>query len=187
MVDTSTLDPWAAPIPVGTPGGRVFPRAMVTGHRPKHLTAAEQAWSQVALHRAAWRLRSVYGTVHGISGLALGADTWWAMAVLASGMDLHAYIPFEAQSATWPAADQAVWHELRRRASSVTVVSDGGYDVRALHARNEAMLADADLVVALYKDGTPGGTASAIAKARRRGQPILLLDPTAQKMRRQGW
>lgn len=160
---------------------------MVTGHRPQHLNAAEQAWAQVSLMHTAWRLRSVYGTAHGISGLALGADTWWALGVLASGMHLHAHIPFEDQPIKWPAADQSMWRELRRKATTEKVIGGQGYDVKMLHARNDSMLADADLVVALFKPGTTGGTASAVTKAQRRGLPLLMLDPTARTIKREGW
>lgn len=164
---------------------------MVTGHRPKHLTAVEAAWSQVALHRVAWRLRSGYDTKVGTTGMALGADTWWGLAVLGSGMDLHAYIPYTSQPDAWPAADRALWAELRRRARHEVVVGGTSYDVRALHARNDAMLDATEtaggLVIVLYKPGTAGGTATAVATARRRGLPILLLDPGARAIVREGW
>lgn len=180
--------PWDEPLTVNrTPGIEQFTRVMVTGHRPQHLDAGEQAWSQAALASAAWRLRSVYGTTHGISGLALGADTWWALAVLASGMHLHIHVPFLDQPKKWPAADQAMWAELRRRAKTEKVIGGQEFDVKMLHARNDSMLNDAELVVALYKPGTKGGTASAVDKARKRGLPLLLLDPAARKMSREGW
>lgn len=173
------------------PGIEVFPTAMVTGHRPKNLTGAEIAWAQVALHHTAWRLRSKYGTTVGVSGMALGADTWWALAVLASGMHLHAHIPFLDQPKPWPEGDQVMWTELRRKATREVVVGGQGYDVKMLHARNESMLAEtaeaSGLVVAVYKPGTGGGTASAISKAEQRGLPMLLLDPTTRRIERKGW
>lgn len=185
-------NPWDDPLGIGRPlAVEVFCRAMVTGHRPQHLTPAEAAWSQVALTRTAWRLRSVYGMRHGISGFALGADTWWALAVLGCGAKLHAYIPFEEQDKTWPEADRELWAELRRRAHHEVVVGGRAYDVKMLHARNDAMLkatkAGSGVVVALYKPGTPGGTKSAVEKAEKMGLPRLLLDPTARKITREGW
>ena len=84
-----------------------------------------------------------------------------------------------------------MWRELRRRSRTVTVVGGKDYDVRMLHARNDSMLdataAGNGLVVALFKPGTKGGTASAIAKAEKRGLPLLMLDPVARKIRRVGW
>lgn len=177
-------NPWDEPLGIQRPlAVEVYSRAMVTGHRPQHLTPAEVAWSQVTLNHTAWRLRSVYGTRHGISGLALGADSWWALAVLASGMHLHSYIPFLDQPKKWNAEQQALWAELRRKSKTEVVVGGQEYNVGMLHARNDAMLADADLVVALFKPGTPGGTASAVKKARAKGQPLLLLDPTERSIK----
>jgi hypothetical protein len=148
----------------------------LSGHRPQHLAPDEAAWSQVALHNADGRLRSVYGTQVAISGMALGADTWWALAGLSAGMHLHAYIPFEAQPNKWPAKDQELWHELRRRAHVEVLVGGEEYDVTMLHARNAAMLAYGDLIVALFKTSTiKGGTFSAVTAARKTGQPLLVL------------
>lgn len=162
-------------------------RVMVTGHRPQSLSPAEVAWSQVTLHRVAARLRNQYGAETGISGMALGADTWWALAVLAAGMDLHAYLPFAEQPKKWPEHDRALWGELRGRAAHEVLVGGEHYDVRMLHARNDAMLEACDLVVALYKPGNRGGTASAVTKARQRGLPLLMLDPTRRHIERVGW
>lgn len=184
MTTRTPANPWDEPAGILTPRSvEVYPRAMVTGHRPKYLTESEMAWSQVALHHTAWRLRSVYGTQHAIAGGALGADTIWALAALAAGMHLHLYIPFEDQPNPWPAYDQAVWAELRRKAKTERIIGGKTYDVKMLHARNDAMLADADLVVALYIPGETGGTASAVAKARSKRQPLLLLDPRGRTIR----
>lgn len=179
------------PRPRDAHGPLTWPTVMVTGHRPHRLSPDEAAWSRVVLHRVAWRLRSVYGARTGISGLALGADTWWALAVIGCGMRLHAYVPFEEQAAKWSAADRALWSELRGRADQETVVGGQCYDVRALHARNDAMLEatadDSGLVVAVH-NGTPhGGTASAVQKAKDRGLPLLVVDPASRRITRVGW
>ena len=173
---------------------RTFVTCMVTGHRPQHLSASEMAWSQVALHTAAWRLRSRYGMQEAISGMAIGADTWWALGALASGAHLAAYIPFEDQANKWSETERAIWRELRQRAHREVVVAgpeNPGYDVRMLHARNDAMLkataAARGLVVALYKPGTTGGTASAVEKAEAAGLPMLMLNPVTRTLDRKGW
>jgi hypothetical protein len=191
FMTTKTRNPWTEPIGTFPLGPTVFSTAMVTGHRPHYLTEAEQAWSQVMLHHTAWRLRSVYGCQNGISGMALGADTWWALGVLSSGMNLHAYIPFEEQPKPWTEHDKAMWSELRRKAQYEVIVGGKTYDVKDLHARNDQMLyathEQNGLVVALYKEGESGGTASAVAKARRKGLPLLILDPAKRAVRKEGW
>jgi len=103
-----------------------------------------------------------------ISGFALGADTIWSLAALAAGMHLHAYIPFESQPNRWSKADQALWHSLRARAHYEVLVGGADFDGKVLFARNEAMIRDCDLVVALLRsDVTKGGTFSAVQSTRR--------------------
>lgn len=187
-----SIDPFdSEPKPIREPHFERWPTVMVTGHRPKLLSDSEAAWAQVALPNAAWRLRSVYGTGTAISGLALGADTWWALAALASGMHLHTFVPFEDQPAKWPQRDRDVWTELRSRATRETLVGGKTFDVRHLHARNDAMLQATreanGLVLALYKEGTGGGTHNAVNKARGLGLPLLILDPASRTVRREGW
>ncbi|GAB6857885.1 SLOG family protein [Microbacterium xylanilyticum] len=155
---------------------RSFPRVMVTGHRPKLMSAHQQRHSRTELERVAQKLTAVYGMEVGISGMALGADTDWAHAVLNAGVPLWSFVPFPQQAELWSDAQRSEWNELRSRAAREVVVADA-YSVRALHARNDAMLNDADLVVAVWDPRvTTGGTASCVRKARDRGMPIIHVD-----------
>lgn len=191
-------DPWAGPAAIATPAFERFDTVMVTGHRPQHLDAGERAWVQTALTNTAWRLRSTYGMAHAVTGMALGADIWWALAALATGVDLHAYVPFPTQPDFWSEDDQALWREiLDRCATTKTILDraprDRGESIRNLHARNDAMLnvtaRRSGLVVAVWKSETvaAGGTASAVKKARSLGLPLLICDPDTRRIRREGW
>ncbi|WP_152748233.1 DUF1273 domain-containing protein [Micromonospora sp. RV43] len=127
--------------------------------------------------RVAVKLREEHGTQIGVSGMALGVDTWWAQAVLAAGMELWAYVPFPQQPAKWQPADQEEWRRLRALASRVREFGPR-YDVRLLHARNDGMLLDAKAVTAVWLPGKKdGGTYSAVRKAGRLRLPVIHLDP----------
>lgn len=89
-----------------------FGRVALTGHRRQHLDASQQAWVREELGRVAVRLRDEFGCRVAMSGLATGADTWWADAALAAGLNLWAYVPFEEQARNWPPDDQAHWRHL---------------------------------------------------------------------------
>lgn len=190
-------DPWARPADIATPSFERFGTVMVTGHRRQHLGPEEQAWVKIALARTAWRLRSAYGMEHAITGMALGADLWWAQAAMACGADLHAYVPFPTQPDPWAAEDRALWAETLACCVTTKMVldrapADRGEAVRNLHARNDAMLSQTQrrqgLVVAVWKSEiTTGGTASAVKKARSLGLPLLIHDPTTRRIRREGW
>jgi len=156
---------------------KIFPKVMVTGHRPKSFGAGDELWSVRELHRTLKRLQRFHGVEEAISGMALGADTWWADSALSLGIPLAAYIPFEAQPDAWGRDDREKWRSLREQAHREVVLGDH-YDVRLLHARNDAMLRDADLCVALWrKSATSGGTFSAVKKAQAMGKPLIILDP----------
>lgn len=154
-----------------------YPRVMVTGHRPQKLPTDSHDWVRLELERVATKLRDTAGMEVGISGMALGADTWWGFATLFAWCDLWAFIPFPQQPDPWPAQQRAEWQELRDRATHEVVIA-GEYSVGALHARNDAMLANSDLVVAVLDPSIEGGgTASCVRKAQAQGKPILHVDP----------
>lgn len=159
---------------------------MVTGHRPQFLTPEAQEWCKLELERIAVKLRDRHGMQVGISGMALGADTWWGYATVFAWCDLWAFIPFPQQSDRWAAADVAAWRELRERATHEVVIADE-YSVGALHARNDAMLRNSDLVVAVWDpQKTTGGTASCVQKAQAADMPIVHLDPVARTITARG-
>ena len=156
---------------------RVFPKVMITGHRPRFLSTEGQSWAQREILKTMKRLRKFHGLQEAISGMALGADTWWAESSLSLGVPLAAYIPFESQSDMWNATDRKRWRELRASASREIVLGDH-YDVGLLFARNDAMLRDSDLCVALWRQSeVKGGTADTVRKARAAGKPLIILDP----------
>jgi uncharacterized phage-like protein YoqJ len=165
-----------------------WPTVCATGHRPQHLDASAAHWVKEKVTAGAVWLRDERGTKVGVSGMALGVDTWWAHAVLAAGLELHAYIPFESQPDRWTPSERAEWARLRGLATVVKVVGPNPRDrreaVRMLHARNDAMLAASDAAVAVLLAGkTDGGTASAVRKADRLGLPGVHLEPTARRVR----
>lgn len=149
-----------------------YPTVMVTGHRPQHMSEAQRLFARAELDRLAQKLVDERGMRVGISGMAIGADTDWCFAVLAAGAALWSYVPFEQQADKWSIAQRDEWYYLRRRAARELVLDDH-YSVAGLHARNDRMLADSDLVVACWDPTKSGGTASCVQKARRLGRPII--------------
>lgn len=170
-----------------------WPIVCATGHRPKGLSPETQAWCRDKLGKAAVWLRDERGCTVGISGMALGVDTWWAQAVLNAGLDLWAYVPFPQQPDVWPAPARTEWSALLKRAAQVRYAGDLGNllgedrrraAVRLLHHRNDLMLADSAAVVAVLDVAKrSGGTRSAAVKANRAGMPGVHLDPAAQTVR----
>ena len=156
-------------------------RVALTGHR--HLSGSESTFAAGELARLAAKLRDRHGTTTAICGMALGADTLWAEAALAAGLVLWAYIPFEAQAARWPADDQHRWERLRAQAAREVVVGDA--PATWLHfARNDAMIRDADALIAVVdRTREGGGSLSALAKARAAGKSVIVVDLVSRRTR----
>lgn len=153
-----------------------FPRVAVTGHRPRDFSAEARQWVLDSLPSVTARLRDEYSTSVAISGFSTGADLWWADAAKAGGLDLWGYIPFTDQPAEWKVPDVAVYRDLLA-ASARTVTLGSRYDVRLFHARNDLMIRDASLVLAIYDpERTTGGTVSTMRKARAARKPLLLMN-----------
>lgn len=169
--------------------GRVWPVVMVTGHRPQHLTPPDADWIREQLDRIALKLRDQHSTRHGITGMALGVDMWWADTLHLADIPYTAHIPFPEQPDPWKRHNpEAVteWHRLRAQAADDHVY--GALDgltgdarkrraVKLLHERNAGMIASADAVVAVWQRGKrSGGTYSALMKAHQAGMPVVLVD-----------
>lgn len=122
----------------------------------------------------------------GISGMALGADTWWAMALVDYGVPLHSYVPFPRQSSPWTDADKAVYTSLLAAADKVVTVCDK-YHPWAFQKRNEAMVDalvdDEDCLLACWTGKESGGTWNCIRYARRQGKHIYYVNPETHEIR----
>jgi hypothetical protein len=173
----------------------LWPTVMVTGHRPQHLTPADADWIPEQLDQITVKLRDQYGTTHGITGMALGVDTWWAESLHLAEIPYTAHIPFPQQPDPWREYNPeavAVWERLRALAANETVYGDlDGLTgdarkrraVALLHKRNAGMVAAASAVVAVWQPSKrEGGTYAALKLAHQRGMPVVLVDVTARSV-----
>jgi uncharacterized phage-like protein YoqJ len=153
---------------------------MVTGHRPQHLRPDARPWVRSELDRLARKLRDEHETTVGISGMAIGADLWWADAVVNAGLELRAHVPFPQQPDKWRAEDRAEWLRLLGLASH-TETYGAGFSIRLLHARNDGMIRACHAAIAVHDPRkTEGGTASAVRKLIAVGRPVIHVDPWAR-------
>lgn len=126
-----------------------------------------------------------YDTVVCHSGMALGADTVWAIAIVKAqsiyGKDrvkFHAEIPSRDQYHKWGKADQERWKYLIYVAQEVTDYFDQRkHYVQILDSRNVGMIDKCDVLIAVW-DGKPfGGTYKAIKYAESKGKQLINLEP----------
>ncbi len=106
-----------------------------------------------------------------ISGMALGWDMAWAEAGKELGIPFDAYIPCKNQSDRWPKSSQERWSYLISWAKNVKSFSDA-YTQRCMQDRNEGMVLDCDILVALW-DGSKGGTGNCVNFAKTKERKII--------------
>lgn len=115
-----------------------------------------------------------------ISGMALGIDTYAARAVLNMrdyGMNIRLIcaIPCTNQDARWSISQKKMYHEILDEADEVIYLGEE-YTDGCMQRRNRFMVDSSSLVIAVW-NGNPGGTASTVRYAEKRGVPVMRIDP----------
>lgn len=117
-----------------------------------------------------------------MSGMARGADLWAAEAVLqiqnvksSQKIELWAIVPYDRQPLAWSAKERARYQRILEQAAHVEYISHDYYN-GCLQKRNRYMVDHATHLLAVY-DGQPGGTASTIRYARKKGLEITIIEP----------
>lgn len=142
-----------------------------TGHRPDKLGGySEEAGELLASFATSQLIKLKPSLV--ISGMALGWDTALAKAAVELDIPFHAYIPFAGQDIRWPNISKYQYHELLAKAQHVKYCSEEGYAVWKMQKRNECMVNDSNLVLALW-NGSAGGTGNCVGYASKTGTEIL--------------
>ena len=164
----------------------------LTGHRPDKLAGYDM--NQPYYHRLFQRLVAIiehalasYPVVECHSGMALGADTVWADAIVACqakyGRDrvpFVAEIPSFGQSRRWPPRSRAKWTELMAHANTVRQYAPqnvGRSYAYILNQRNIGMIEACDMLIAVYNGEASGGTANGVKDGIRLGKWIYTIDP----------
>lgn len=155
-----------------------------TGHRPDKLPwgTDERDPRCAALKASILReLEGLYlrGWRHFISGMARGADLYFAEAVLAlkekyPAVTLEGAVPCQSQANRWPPAEQARWRAILNACDVESLVQEH-YDRFCMHRRDRYMVDHSSAILAVF-DGTPGGTMYTLNYAMEQKLDILLLD-----------
>ncbi|MFD8248150.1 NADAR family protein [Nocardia sp. NPDC059691] len=158
----------------GDPSDR-WPRVALTGHREHLISSDAHCWVRAELERIVVKLRDHHVTRTASSGLATGADTWWAEAAFAAGLNVWGYQPFPTQSARWTQTQQADHASICDRLARLVLVADHA-DRRFFGVRNQLLIGDAHAVVAVRDPRiTAGGTVSALRRYCY-GMPVITVD-----------
>jgi uncharacterized phage-like protein YoqJ len=111
-----------------------------------------------------------------ISGMALGIDQWAAYIAYKLKIPFTAAVPFAGQEKAWPKHSQSAYHTLLNKASTITLVSEGGYTAQKMQIRNEWMVDRCNTLIGVW-DGSSGGTCNCIKYAEGVGREIIHINP----------
>lgn len=110
-----------------------------------------------------------------ISGMALGVDMIFAQCGIDLGIPVIAAIPFKGQESKWPFKSIRVYQNiLANKLVCQKIVSEGDYSAAKMQTRNEWMVDNCDVLVAVW-DGTPGGTGNCVKYAESKNKKILYI------------
>lgn len=154
----------------------------VTGHRPNKLYGYDITTSKyIKLKDKFKELLIQNSCTEAITGMALGADMVFAIAVLElknQGYDikLHCAIPCRNHSYKWTKAYQDLYNYILKKADIVKLVTDEDYKPWLMQKRNEYMVDIADKVIAVW-DGSKGGTYNCVKYAEKKDKEIIRIVP----------
>jgi uncharacterized phage-like protein YoqJ len=153
------------------------PVVAFTGHRPTKCGGYDvpnETYNRICrdIQSALERL----GPKRVISGMALGVDQWAAQICVDMNIPFIAAVPFEGQEKVWPAKSKKLYQELLDKAERIVVVVKGKYAAWKMQRRNEWMVDNCDVVIAIW-DGSSGGTANCVAYAKSVGKKIIRIAP----------
>jgi len=118
-----------------------------------------------------------------ITGMALGIDTLFAQISIENKIPFTAAIPCINQDKMWIQKSKDLYHSiLKHKLCSIIYVSDKEYDLECMNKRNEWMVDNCDLLIAVW-DGTSGGTANCIKYAKKKKKYIIYIDLKKLKLK----
>jgi len=151
----------------------------VTGHRPSKLNDDYELKSPLVGHIR----KSIESVIDAqkpsklISGMALGVDTLSALIAIDKKIPLIAALPCKAQYAKWPQKSRDIYNYiLSHELTDPILINDTFYTPTCMQARNEWMVNNCDMLVAIW-DGSNGGTANCVKYARSVDKNMMIIHP----------
>jgi uncharacterized phage-like protein YoqJ len=146
-----------------------------TGHRPDKVGGYKSEARDRLQHIAAtWLADHMLPGDKVITGMALGWDTALALAARELHIPYIAAVPFVGQQKMWPQESKNLFIDLLATADSIKYVCAPGYAPWKMQKRNEWMVDEADVILALW-NGSEGGTGNCIQYAQQKEKKIVNL------------
>ena len=154
----------------------------ITGHRPNKMygyNINNKKW--IELKEKFKKLLIENNCDEAVTGMALGVDTVFALAVLelkeeGYSIKLHCTIPCRNHSCKWIKESVDLYNYILSKADIVKLVSDEEYKPWLMQRRNEYIVNIVDKLIAVW-DGSNGGTCNCVKYAEKQNKNIIRIIP----------
>ena len=116
------------------------------------------------------------GVNHFYVGMALGTDLLAAKLLGDLQLNWTAVIPFEGHTKRWKTSQRNAYEQIIKTAQSQVVIASK-FSYGAYHQRNDYMMKQAQLCLAVYDGRETGGTATVIKRAIKRSFSVIVFNP----------
>jgi uncharacterized phage-like protein YoqJ len=155
----------------------------VSGHRPQSMPGGftkRNEWSFIMQERTDSFFKKEHEKIALVNvGLALGFDTFVAMACIKYGIPYDAYIGYPGQADQWTSSSKQTFDMLLKKARTVYIEADtvSSYKdiVIAMHSRNRKIVDNSDEMLIFYNWVKKGGTYQTYKYAEKMGKNITNL------------
>ena len=157
-----------------------------TGHRPNSLPWRNNEKSlKFLLFKAKikWvilkQIKNNYN--YFITGMALGSDIICAEIILdlkqKYNLFLECAIPCKDQTNKWKIEDKIRYENILKNADKITFVADKNYFKGCMKKRNEYMVNNSNLILAIFNGKKSGGTYQTINYALKTNKKVIIIKP----------
>lgn len=167
-----------------------------TGHRPNKLNNAYELTHPLAIEIGKEMRKKIlelsgydkntnsfrFDKIKLISGMALGVDTYFVKVALKlrntfpTVFEVEAAIPHIGHGEKWPEHSKEILTSILKEVDISTIVSETPYSKKVMQIRNEYMVNQSDVIMAIW-DGSKGGTGNCITYALTKNKNIVHYHP----------
>ena len=155
-------------------------KVMITGHRPKRLggydennPVARRIKTELSMQLELLLLEDP--KIEIITGLAQGVDTWFAEIGIEKNIPICAYIPFTGQESRWPKKSQEKYREILAKCKVAKIISPES-SKNAFLQRNDAMVHDTDIAIAVWDGSSNSGTGYTIRRLNGIRKKVIVIN-----------
>lgn len=151
----------------------------ITGHRPNKLGNDYDLTSEL-IRRIRLEIYDILRNKKAtelITGMALGIDTLFAQIAIDYCFPFIAALPCKNQQSKWPERSRITYNKIiNDPLCTVKYITDSEYTPRCMQIRNEWMVDNCDLLIAVW-NGSTGGTMNCINYAITKNKEIIYINP----------